>query len=92
MSQPLIPAGVVFVADVAGVDHMLLPQHLCQQLVILFLAEDALFVVIHHILQMSAQIVVLDAFNGVLFTYMCACFDNAACSNVDKRIGFLWFN
>lgn len=79
MSQPLIPAGVVFVAEVAGVDRMLLLQHLCQQLVILFLAEDALFVVIHHILQMSAQIVVLDAFNGVHFyIYICACFDNAA--------------
>ena len=63
---------LVFVAEVAGVDRMLLPQHLCQQLVILFLAEDALFVVIHHILQMSAQIVVLDAFNDVHFyIYVC---------------------
>jgi hypothetical protein len=71
MSQHLIPAGVVSVAEVAGVGHMLLPEHLCQQLVILFLAEDVLFVVIHHILQMFAQIVVLDAFNVHFYVFVC---------------------
>lgn len=58
-------------AEVAVGEHTLLPQLLCQQLVILFLAEDVLFVVIHHILQMPAQIVVLDAGNvGYIFSYI----------------------
>lgn len=63
MSRHLILAGVaaVALAEVAGVEHIV--QLLFQQLVILFLAGDVLFVVIPHILQMSAQTGVLDAVN-----------------------------
>lgn len=70
MAQHLIPLGVAAVAEVAVVEHKLLPQLLCQQLVILSLAEDVLLAVIHHILQMPAQIVVLDAVNrGYILSY-----------------------
>jgi len=36
-----------------------------------FVSEDVLFVVIHHILQMFAQIVVLDAFNVHFYVFVC---------------------
>ena len=56
---------VDLVVEVVSMDLVLLTQHLCQPLEILFLVEDAIRVVIHLTLLMSAPIVVSDLFSMI---------------------------
>ena len=66
--QPWILGKLVdvdLVVEVVSMDLVLLTQHLCQPLEILFLVEDAIRVVIHLTLLMSAPIVVSDLFSMI---------------------------
>lgn len=64
--QHLIPAGAMVGAGVAVVQQMVLVWLLCQQLVIQFRVEGAMYVVILHILQITAPIAVTEALSQEL--------------------------